>query len=118
MSTNARNQPRQPRGVPAGGQWRPARRAEGRALQVAKPTLADLLDEQGVPIFPDPDYVGSSEYWALHELLSDLLDDLDPPGPSEAPGARAVDALAACLTEVENWASTLRKRLRLSTRST
>jgi hypothetical protein len=116
MSTNARNQPRQPKGAPAAGQWRPASRADGPALKAGRPTLADFLDA-GDPIFPAPDHVGSPEYRAIYDLLSDILDGLDDPGPGEAPQARATDALAACLVEVEDWASTLRKRLRLSTRS-
>ena len=114
MSTNARSQPRQPKGVPAGGQWRPAGRAEGRALEAAKPTLADFLDEAGDPIFPAPDHVGSPEYRAIYELLSDLLDNVDAPSPGLAYAAFELDS---CLVEVEDWASTLRKRLRLSTRS-
>ena len=32
MSTNARNQPRQPKGVPAGGQWRATNRPEGAVV--------------------------------------------------------------------------------------
>ena len=32
MSTKAKNQPRQPKGVPTGGQWRATNRPEGRAV--------------------------------------------------------------------------------------
>ena len=37
MSTNARNQPRQPKGVPAGGRWRATARAEGSVALAADP---------------------------------------------------------------------------------
>ena len=117
MSTNERSQPRQPKGVPAGGQWRRASRAEGPALKDGRPTLADFLDEAGDPIFPAPDHVGSPEYRAIHDLLSDLLDGPDDPGPGEAPQAWATDALDSCLVEVEDWTSTLRERLRPLLRS-
>ena len=40
MSTNARNQPRQPRGVPAGGRWRTASRPEGN-VSLAGPQSDD-----------------------------------------------------------------------------
>ena len=117
MSANTRSQPRQPKGVPAGGQWRPASRAEGPSLKAGSPTLADFLDGAGNPIFPDPDVVGTSEYRAVHELLSDLLDSVDAPSPGEAPLAYAALELDSCLVEVEDWTSTLRERLRPLLRS-
>ena len=116
MSDSAANQPRQPKGVPTGGQWKATNRPEGKGLKATKASLDDFRDERGDPIFPDPDHVGSSEYRAIYDLLADVVDSLEGPGeqPEGAGATDAADYLAASLQELQDWASVLSTRLRLA----
>jgi hypothetical protein len=79
------------------------------------PALADFLDDEAGPVFPDPVYVGSPEYRAIHDLAASVLQSLGPSWPSKE---EATDALVISLAELENWAYFLRTRLALAARHT
>ena len=74
MSTNARNQPRQPKGVPTGGQWRAMARPEGNVV-LGEPTG----DEWAAAGFSPPEAEAWREAVFLPEEAAEWRDALFEP---------------------------------------
>jgi predicted KAP-like P-loop ATPase len=80
--------------------------------------LSDLKDHKGEPIFSDPDIIGQSEYRIIHDLCSDIAENVEHDTAHIADENMDKETLLAenvmsSLSEVAMVAAGLRRQVRL-----
>lgn len=66
--------------------------------------MSDLTDIYGEDIFPDPKRIGQSEYAAIHDCISDALEELDI--------HEKTPHTIAMLEEFISWATAIKRELK------